>query len=85
MKRRRPADLGVAGAVGCDVLHQLGGDSAQRLRVLHQRDGKVEGAEERGLVARPGRSRQSCADGGQVEPVVEPALACQREGCGGSD
>ncbi len=80
VKPRRPADLRIARAVGCGVLHQLGGDAAQGLGVLHQRDGKVEGAEEFGLVARPGRRRQSRADGGQVQPVVEAALACQGEG-----
>jgi hypothetical protein len=48
---RRPAHLGVHDAVGCDILHVLAGDAAQRDGVLQQGDGEVESLKIRGQVA----------------------------------
>ena len=79
MQRGRPADLDVTRAVRRDVLDQLARDARQRLLVLHDRDGQIEGAQQLGLVAAALRRDQPLAHGSQVHALVEAALSCELE------
>ena len=66
VEQRAPADLDVADVVRGLRGHQLGGDPLECLRVLHQRDRQVEGAQQLGLVG---------AALGRDERVVHPCPA----------
>ncbi len=74
MERGSPADLGVDGALRGHVLDQLAGASLQRLGVLQQRDGQVEGAQQLGLVTTASRSDQPLTHGRGVRGHVGDAV-----------
>ncbi len=80
MECRRPADLGVADSIGRLGLDELAGDAFERVGVLHERDRKVEGAEELGLVGGDGRGDQRGGHPGVVAGGVDPAGPGQLEG-----
>ena len=79
VQQRPPADLDVADVVRGLRGHQLGGDPLERLRVLHQRDRQVEGAQQLGLVgAALGRDERPVHPG-PVRRGVDAARARQLE------
>ena len=63
VQRGGPADLGIAGALGGDVLDELARAALQRRGVLEQRDGQVEGPQEVGLVEAARRRHEPGAHG----------------------
>ena len=80
VQQRPPADLDVADVVGGLRGHQLGGDPLERLRVLHQRDRQVEGAQQLGLVGAALGRNERPVHPGPVRWGVDAARARQLEG-----
>ena len=80
VQQRPPADLDVADVVRGLRDHQLGGDPLERLRVLHQRDRQVEGAQQFGLVGAALGRNERPVHPGPVRRGVDAARARQLEG-----
>ena len=79
VQQRPPADLDVADVVRGLRGHQLGGDPLERLRVLHQRDRQVEGAQQFGLVGAALGRNERPVHPGPVRRGVDAARARQLE------